>query len=53
MKRLITILLVVATAVSILSSCSTKAEEQKAKYIFLFIGDGMGNSHVAAAESYL
>lgn len=23
------------------------------KYIFLFIGDGMGNSHVAAAESYL
>ena len=27
--------------------------EGKAKYIFLFIGDGMGNSHVAAAESYL
>lgn len=53
MKRLITILLVVATAVSTLSSCSTNAEEQKAKYIFLFIGDGMGNSHVAAAESYL
>ena len=25
----------------------------KAKYIFLFIGDGMGASHVAAAESYL
>ena len=23
------------------------------KYIFLFIGDGMGNSHVCAAESYL
>jgi len=23
------------------------------KYIFLFIGDGMGNSHIAAAESYL
>ena len=28
-------------------------EEPKAKYIFLFIGDGMGNSHVAATESYL
>jgi alkaline phosphatase len=25
----------------------------RAKYIFLFIGDGMGNSHVSAAESYL
>lgn len=31
----------------------TETEETKAKYIFLFIGDGMGNSHVAATESYL
>ena len=28
-------------------------KEKKAKYIFLFIGDGMGHSHVSAAESYL
>ena len=27
--------------------------EKKAKYIFLFIGDGMGFSHVALTESYL
>ena len=26
---------------------------RKAKYIFLFIGDGMGHGHVALAESYL
>lgn len=31
----------------------TEKKETKAKYIFLFIGDGMGNSHVAATESYL
>ena len=28
-------------------------KDEKAKYIFLFIGDGMGNSHAAATESYL
>ena len=30
-----------------------EAKPEKAKYIFLFIGDGMGASNVAAAESYL
>ena len=28
-------------------------ENPTPRYIFLFIGDGMGNSHVCAAESYL
>ena len=28
-------------------------KEKKAKYIFLFIGDGMGFTHIAATESYL
>ena len=28
-------------------------QDNKAKYIFLFIGDGMGATHAAAAESYL
>ena len=32
-------------------SCTQK--DEKAKYIFLFIGDGMGNSHVSVTESYL
>ena len=27
--------------------------EERAKYIFLMIGDGMGSTHIAAAESYL
>ena len=34
-------------------TASTEKTETKAKYIFLFIGDGMGNSHVAATESDL
>lgn len=34
-------------------SADAENQEKKAKYIFLFIGDGMGTSHVAATESYL
>ena len=30
-----------------------KKKDEKAKYVFLFIGDGMGLPHVAVAESYL
>lgn len=43
------------TLTSSLCGCTGKVGEndEKAKYIFLFIGDGMGNSHVAATESYL
>ncbi len=32
---------------------STPVKDEKAKYIFLFIGDGMGMTHIATAESYL
>ena len=48
---------------SCLSGCGAARHQQshpdsadanaKAKYIFLFIGDGMGASHIAVAESYL
>lgn len=31
----------------------TSCGEKKAKYVFLFIGDGMGFSHVALTEAYL
>ena len=31
----------------------TEPTDQKAKYIFLFIGDGMGHAQMALAESYL
>lgn len=37
-------------------SCATanaQKGEEKAKYIFLFIGDGMGTAHVSTTESYL
>lgn len=44
-------------AIFLISSCGQawngKQDDTKAKYIFLFIGDGMGANHVAAAESYL
>lgn len=34
-------------------SGNSNTDSGKAKYIFLFIGDGMGANHVATAESYL
>jgi len=37
--------------ICLVSSCCQC--EKKAKYVFYFIGDGMGFSHVAAAEAYL
>lgn len=53
MKRFFTILIVMTAMVWTTSSCSNCSKDEKAKYIFLFIGDGMGNTHVAATESYL
>lgn len=35
------------------TSCSEDKAPQQAKYVFVMIGDGMGASHVAVAESYL
>lgn len=35
------------------NTAEAKKKDEKAKYIFLFIGDGMGYNHVAATESYL
>jgi len=37
----------------ITGSCEPQKEEQKAKYVFLFIGDGMGLAQVTATEAYL
>ena len=44
-------MLLCATAVMLLASCS--CGENKAKYVFYFIGDGMGFSHISLAEGYL
>ena len=50
MKRLIHVLTAVALVCAAVS-CTPK--EKQAKYVFYFIGDGMGATHVAAAEAYL
>ena len=47
------ILIVTALCAMILAAGSCKQDNGQAKYIFLMIGDGMGETHVAAAESYL
>lgn len=53
-SKLITAICAIAMLVSLSGCCgATEKDEIKAKYIFLFIGDGMGNTHVAATESYL
>lgn len=58
-SKLLPIAVVLAFIVSLLIpvSCSHTDKEQsengKPKYIFLFIGDGMGSTNVSVAESYL
>ena len=49
MNKFIKSLVLFSLCVLILSSCS----EKKAKYVFFFIGDGMGFTHVSMAEAYL
>lgn len=47
----------ILTLLFIFSGCADiknqKTIQPKAKYVFFFIGDGMGNGHVALTESYL
>ena len=44
MKRLLTLVILLFTLLSV--------EAQQAKYIFYFIGDGMGISHIRGTEIY-
>ena len=55
MRKAIAIIATIATSLIMFTGCCNKQNktETRAKYIFLFIGDGMGATHVAAAESYL
>lgn len=54
MKKTFAIVSAIALAILALSSCCNQQKsEVKAKYVFLFIGDGMGATHVAVTESYL
>ena len=53
-RRLIAAILLTVMACSLSEFTSeAKKKDDKAKYIFLFIGDGMGNAHVSTTESYL
>lgn len=52
-RRLTAVLCTIITIALAASCTNSEKQNEKAKYIFLFIGDGMGNSHVAATESYL
>ena len=47
------ILIAVLIGQVMMTSCNNPTEEAKAKYIFLFIGDGMGHTNVFITESYL
>lgn len=51
-KALLLLVLTAVVSQGCSSTCKNDAHD-RAKYIFLFIGDGMGASNVAAAESYL
>ncbi|MBQ7811830.1 MAG: alkaline phosphatase [Bacteroidales bacterium] len=51
--RFASAIMTIALIVTAASCTNTSNNDEKAKYIFLFIGDGMGNSHVAVTESYL
>lgn len=51
--KLLFIALALTTATSGEASERKKTDDKKAKYIFLFIGDGMGINQVAVTESYL
>ena len=48
-------IIIAALAVLCATGCCNTAREDsnRAKYIFLFIGDGMGHDQIAATESYL
>lgn len=46
-------LIILATAVLGLTVSCASHQEKRAKYIFLFIGDGMSVSHVSMTESYM
>ena len=55
MKKILVLFLAAMTVMSCCNNPKTadKADNSKAKYIFLFVGDGMGHSIVSATESYL
>ncbi len=52
MKKSLKGFLMMALAALVMASCAVNSEK-KAKYVFYFIGDGMGFSHISLTEGYL
>ena len=50
-KSVLRVLPVVLAFLVMFTSCTTKSNKQ-AKYVFYFIGDGMGFAHIALTEAY-
>ncbi len=53
MKRTLSFMIFIAVAVMLLPQCQQSSQEKKAKYVFYFIGDGMGVNQVNGTEMYL
>lgn len=53
MKRLFYVVTFLAVAVFLFPQCQQAPKEKKAKYVFYFIGDGMGVNQVNGTEMYL
>lgn len=51
LKKLLLIILIISPI--LFSQCANKTNEGKAKYVFLFIGDGMGLAQTNLTEAYL
>lgn len=47
------VLFILLLSILAFNSCSDCSQKNKAKYVFYFIGDGMGFSHVASTQAYL
>ena len=52
MKKYIQLIIISATVVLLFLSCGHEHKHHKAKYVFFFIGDGMGQAQVNLAEAY-
>lgn len=53
MKKFFYLLVFAAVVVVVLPQCGGLAKEKKAKYVFYFIGDGMGVNQVNGTEMYM
>ena len=53
MKKFFYLFMFAVIAVMVLPQCGQVAKEKKAKYVFYFIGDGMGVNQVNGTEMYL